>query len=335
MRKTVAILLLMVGCCLTSCYHRHPDTSDAYVQTGSNVLMDEHVLDSLSFYSTHHYTNNYNFIVTSDSLCLLRQQPEEYLSGMPTDSFCVYEDDPLVVADIRIMPIDEIDSVWVEVARDQQTFGWVRERDLLRNVSPDDPISEFITFFSDAHLIIFLVVIGLFGTTYWLRVLFRQRVPLVHWRDIDSFYPSLLALTVATSATFYASIQLFVPEMWRHFYYHPTLNPFSVPPLISIFLISVWAILIISVAAIDDICRRLPTGEALLYLSGLLAVCAFNYILFSLSTLYYAGYPLLLLYASYVFWNHFHHYYTPYQCGNCGSPLRSRGICPHCGTLNE
>ena len=43
------------------------------------------------------------------------------------------------MADIRIMSVDSIDSVWVQVARDQQTFGWIHESKLLPNVVPDDP----------------------------------------------------------------------------------------------------------------------------------------------------------------------------------------------------
>ena len=118
----------------------------------------------------------------------------------------------------------------------------------------------------------------------------------MHLRDIPSFYPTLLALLVASSATFYASIQLFAADTWQHFYYHPTLNPFSTPPLLSVFLSSVWAILIVALATVDDVRHRLPFGDAVLYLFGLCGVCAVNYILFSLSTLYYVGYPLLAAY---------------------------------------
>ena len=328
-------ILLVLLVTFTSCYHKRPDTPDAYVQRGTFPYMSERQLDSLSFQSIHHYTNNYNFVVTADSLCLLYQQPEELLSGMPTDSFYVYRNNPLVVADIRILPTDSIDSVWVQVARDQLTFGWVREGELLEKVSPDDPISQFITFFSDIHLILFLVVIILIGVSYWIRVLLKKKAPLVHFRDIDSFYPTLLALIVAAAATFYASIQMFAPEMWRHFYYHPTLNPFSVPAILSVFLLSVWAMLLVGIAAVDDIRCQLPTGEALLYISGLTAVCAFNYILFSLSTLYYVGYVLLIIYVIYAVWHYFAYHRARFECGNCGARLHVKGRCPYCGSFNE
>ena len=144
----VAAILL-----LTSCYHRKQTTHDAMVTYNAKQL------DSLSFQTKHHYTNNYNFIVKADSLALIRQQPEEVSALLPTDTIYVCKHDHLVVADIRIMPTDSIDSVWVQVARDQSTFGWQRESYLLPKVVPDDPISQFISTFSDIHLLIFLIVI--------------------------------------------------------------------------------------------------------------------------------------------------------------------------------
>jgi hypothetical protein len=129
-----------------------------------------------------------------------------------------------------------------------------------------------------------------------MRKLLKQNAKIVHFNDIDSFYPMLLALIVAASATFYASIQMFAPEAWRAFYFRPSLNPFSQPLLLSIFLASVWAMLIVGIAALDDTVHRLRFNDAVLYLCGLAAVCAFNYILFSISTLYYIGYILLIVY---------------------------------------
>lgn len=315
------------GMLLTACYHEHSPKSKA----STAELAD----DSLTFAKTHHYTNNYNFVVKADSLVLFSQQPEEINSGLATDSIVVPKHTHLVVADIRIMPNDKTDSVWIQLAKDQYTFGWTQESRLLPAVVPDDPISQFISTFSDTHLLIFLVVICIIAAAYLIRTLLRRNAHLVHINDIDSFYPALLALTVATAATFYASIQLFAPDTWRHFYYHPTLNPFSVPPLLSIFLCSVWAILILAVAVVDVVHNRLPRGEAVLYLFGLIGVCAINYIVFSITTLYYVGYTLLAIY----FFFAIHHYYRSHRptllCGRCGRRIPSRGICPHCGAVNN
>lgn len=326
------IVLLLSALCLlltlSSCYHqKQSNTHDAFEY-------NERQLDSISFSSSHHYTKNYNFVVKTDSITLVQQQPEEVASNLPIDTLKVYKHDHLVVADIRMLPTDDIDSVWVQVARDQSTIGWIHETDLLPNVVPDDPISQFISIFSDTHLLIFLIVISFIAAGYLARTFTRRKARIVHFNDIDSVYPTLLAVVVAASATFYASIQTFAPEVWRHFYYHPTLNPFSVPTLLSIFLISVWSIIIIAFAAVDDALHLLCKADALLYLCGLGAVCAVNYIVFSISTLYYIGYILLALYIYYAFDRYYNCSMSKYVCGNCGAKLVHKGRCPHCGALN-
>ena len=319
----LSVLLL-----LSSCYNRGQLSPDAWDLT-------EQQLDSISFYTTHHYTENYNFLVRADSMPIIQQVPAEAISDMPLDTLMVYRDEHLVVADITTVPADSIDSVWVKVARDQLTFGWIHERDLLTAVSPDDPISEFIDFFSDAHLLIFLVFVVMVVSVYVYRKQRQRQAKLVHFNDIDSFYPSLLSLLVATSATLYSSIQLFEPEKWRHFYFHPTLNPFAVPTDLGLFLVSVWAIVIVAVAVLDDVSRQLPFGEAILYLLGLGATCAVAYIIFSVFTLYYIGYPLLVAYFVFAFWCYFRRPRPRFICGRCGGLLYHKGTCPHCGALNE
>jgi hypothetical protein len=266
---------------------------------------------------------------------IILQLPAEALNEMPVDTMMVYRNDHLVVADIKMVPADTIDSVWVKVARDQLTFGWIHERDMLLAVSPDDPISEFIDFFSDAHLLIFLAFVVLVVAVYVHRKLLSRQAKLVHFNDIASFYPTLLCLLVASSATLYSSIQLFDPEKWRHFYYHPTLNPFAVPFSLGLFLVSVWVLLIVGIAVLDEVRRQLPLVEAVLYLLGLGATCAVAYIVFSVTTLYYVGYPLLVAYIVFALWRYFRHPRPRYQCGRCGGLLYDKGTCPHCGALNE
>jgi hypothetical protein len=327
--KFKVLALCLLTAMLTSCYHRHVPTTPAAVELTKSQL------DSISFSTTHHYTENFNFVVRSDSLVLLQQQPEEAVNQLPTDSLVVLRHDRLVVADIRILPTDSIDSVWVQVARDQLTFGWVHETELLNNVDPDDPISQFISTFSDRHMLIFLVVICVMAVAYVLRLIYRRNAKIVHFNDINSFYPTLLALLVATSATLYATIQTFAPDMWRHFYFHPTLNPFVVPPLLSIFLVSVWAIIIVGIATVDVVRHHLPLGEMTLYLCGLGAICAVDYIVFSVFTLYYIGYVLLVFYFYFALKTYFNHSHNYYICGNCGGQLHDKGVCPHCGAMNR
>ena len=312
---------------LQGCYRQESPTPDGWSPTEEQV-------DSVSFYTTHHYSQNYNFVVTADSLQLVVQQPSEVVSGMLVDTIAVEGGDRLVVADIVTLLADTVDSVWVQVARDQLTMGWVRERDMLERVSPDNFISRFIDFFSDTHLLIMLAIVVLCIALFVVSRLYRANAKIVHFRDIDSFYPTLLALLVAASAVFYSTIQLLNPESWRHFYYHPTLNPFSVPLHLGLFLFSVWAIFIVGIAAFDDILRRLTPAQAVPYFLGLAAVCSVDYVVLSVTTLYYVGYPLFCAYAVFALQRYFRYSRARYICGRCGRHLRQKGRCPHCGAEN-
>ena len=89
-----------------------------------------------------------------------------------------------------------------------------------------------------------------------------------------------------------------------------------------------------AIAVISDVSRRLTAGEAILYFFGLAAICSVDYVIFSVSTLYYVGYPLLLAYIVFALWRYFRYNRTRYVCGNCGHHLRDKGVCPHCGVEN-
>ena len=286
------VLLLGILLMLSSCYHRH----NSHQQHAAMVEYSDRQLDSISFSTTHHYTNKFNFLVFKDSLELMRQQPEEYISGLPVDTFAVKKNHLLVVTDIRMVPQDSIDSVWVQLATENNDFGWIQESKLLPRVVPDDPISEFIMTFSNVHLLIFRVVIVVITMAYLVRKVFHSNGKIVHFNDIDSPYPVTLVLLVSISAAFYGWIQSFEPEVWRHFYFHPSLNPFAVPHLLGVFLALVWAVLIVALACVDEVYHRLTFGEGLLYLGGLAGVCALDYIIFSVLSLYYIGYVLLIAY---------------------------------------
>ena len=353
------ILLLLFSFSFTGCYHkktpssfRLPDSiQEAQIsrrlEAGDDSVLKQKdkdqiewsgtrsKVDSLAFRVKHHYSQGFNFVVIPDSLMLLRQQPEEAVNDMKTDSFAVKKGKEVVVADIRILPNDKQDSVWVQIATEDYAFGWIHESQLLKQVVPADPISQFISTFSNIHLLIFLIVISIMGVGYLARKILKKNAHIVHLNDISSFYPTLLAVIVALSAAFYASIQLFAPETWREFYFHPSLNPFSQPLLLNIFLVLVWAMLIICIATIDDVRRLLKSGDTLLYLSGLGAVCAVNYIVFSVLTLYYIGYPLLIVYIYYAFRIYLRKTRETYYCGNCGVRLHRKGRCPQCGAVNE
>ena len=318
---------------MASCYRDRPTSSgqDIPSSADSTALYTDTVLTD----SLRHYGVGYNFIVHNDSLLLIAQQPEEHVSQLVTDTFSISHDKRLAVMDIRIVPQDSIDSVWVQLISEDGTSGWIHESSLLPNVVPTDPISQFIMFFSDIHTLVALIIVALLAIVYVMRLAQKRNAPIVHFRDIPSFYPTLLCIIVASSATFYASLQMFGADTWQHFYYHPSLNPFILPPILAIFLASVWAMLIVGVATVIDVRHHLRFEEAIIYLANLVGACGILYIIFSISTLYYIGYPLLVAYVWFAIKRYKPFHTNHYICGNCGKRIYKKGKCPHCGAINE
>ncbi len=237
-----------------------------------------------------------NLLVKTDSLQLLAGQPEEIVSQLEMDTFALARGERLAVSNQCVVPNDSIDSLWMEVADEQARFGWLRRSELMRSTVPDDPISLFINTFSNIHTKIFLAIVVMMIGLYILTEKQHRHVPVVHWRDIPTPYPALLCTMVALSATLYGTIQHFFADQWQAFYYSPTLNPFAQPPLLATFLSCVWAIIILAVATVDEVRRLLHFAPALLYLGSVAAVCAANYLVFSLTTPFYIGYILLIAY---------------------------------------
>ena len=308
MRKLLPLLLSLL---LSSCYNR---ISDAGL-----------------------YEVNDNFVVTADTLHLQAQQP---LHNMPmpmdgyADSLFILRGEELVVAQITVIPEDTIDSVWVKVAHDQMVMGWTHECELLSGVVPDDPISRFIYIFSLRHLPFFVCLIALALVLIVARGVRHARSRVFLLNDIASVYPTLLTVVLGGAAVLYAHIQRFEPDMWVSFYYHPTLNPFSLPVLLGLFVSLFWLILILSMAVADEVLAQLPLGEALLYLLTLLGMCMCLYTLFSLAAFYWAG---VVLYGVYVVvaLSRFGRHFRPRDvCGQCGCKMHSLGKCPHCGADN-
>lgn len=281
------------------------------------------------------YGLNYNFVVRADSMPLVEQHPLDVMSGIPADTVWLQYDDVLAVADVQTLPTDTVDSVWVQLAHDAHTFGWIRQSDLLPMVSPDNPISRFIDWFSDNHLLVSFAIIALLLCVFFVFRKLGRAARMVHFSDISSFYPTLLCLLMAASAVFYSTIQTVNPASWQQFYFHPSLNPFTLPLHLSLFVLSLWAVLIVGVAAVYDAWRMLSASHLLFYLLGLLAVCLFNYVVFSLSTLIYVGYALFAAYVVFALYRYFRYSRAAYQCGRCGAPMRTLGKCPHCGALNK
>ena len=278
-----------------------------------------------------------NFELSVDSLSLQSNQP---LHNHPIDTLCeqlsVYFGERLVVAETLVIPEDSVDSVWVKLARDQFTMGWTHQHDFLESVVPDDPISQFIHLFSIRHLVFFAILfaISLFALLY--QVFSRKKPHVFFLRDILSPYPTILLITLAVSALLYAGIQHYVPETWVLYYYHPTLNPFDLPLILSLFLCSVWILLVLAVATIEEVYRLLPIGEAMLYLLSLLGCCILCYLLFTFAAISPgASYILFALFAIVLIIHYYRNSRAQYLCGSCGERLQELGKCPHCGAENR
>ena len=288
---------------------------------------------------------NYNFVVSRDSLLLIRQQPEELLSEMPIDTFFLHQGDRIVVAEVRMLPADDIDSVWVQVARDQDTFGWTRESALLQKVVPDDPISFFIATFSNHHLQLILILLSIVILAVWIVSTFFAQ----HSTHNSSFfilhsslsvlnslgpYPLLLVLTVSLTSVYFASLKMFAPDMWEQFYFNPTLNPFSLPLPLGIFLALFWTTMVVGLATADDLRHRLSVSALLKTLLLLLVTCILACALFVVLTPCFLGYPLFLILLT-AATSQYHRHRPRYVCGNCGAELRQKGKCPKCGADNH
>ena len=283
------------------------------------------------------YEVNDNFVVTADTMHLQMQQPMHNMpmaSSVFPDSIFMLRGEELVIAQTAVIPEDSVDSVWVKVARDQQLMGWIHEQDLLSSVVPNDPISRFIYLFSLRHLPFFVCLIVLALALLLVRHVRHAHSRVFLLNDIASVYPTLFMVVLGGAAVLYAHIQRFEPDMWVRFYFHPTLNPFSLPPVLGVFVVLVWSMIITGIATVEDVIRRLPIDSALLYLLGLAAVSAVDYVVFSVLTLYYVGYVLWVAYLCFAF-HRLSRSLHRYVCGNCGSRLRTLGKCPHCGTVNQ
>lgn len=276
--------------------------------------------------NTRAYALNSNFQVEADTL---------WLHMLPfMDTVALVQGDEVVVAEFDVHPQDSVDSVWVKVARDQETIGWIQERRLLENIVPVDPISRFIHLFSNAHTLPFFLVLAVFFLWFVYRAVRCKQIKLIWLNDIDSVFPLLLSLLMAIAATTYNSIQHFVPETWERYYYEPTLNPFDVPFILGFFIVCVWLIVLVGVAVLDDLFHQTKAEVAFFYLVGLVSCCIFIYVFFTYLNIYIAYVCLTAYGAGCIRWFCKSDRY-PYVCGACGAKMRAKGICPHCGALNE
>ena len=126
---------------------------------------------------------------------------------------------------------------------------------------------------------------------YLYRAVRKKRLQLIWFNDIDSIFPNILTLLMATAATLYSSIQHFVPDIWERFYYNPSLNPLDLPFILSLFMFNVWGIVLVGLATLDDLFHQVRVEAAFLLFIGI-------DVLLHLSILIFYVYRLLLHWIS-------------------------------------
>lgn len=255
--------------------------------------------DSILFSHYHHYNVGYNFMFDSDSV-ELRGTPGNVPIVNEHSFFhsTIHKGQDFVVTEISRNPSDSTaDSVWVRVGSDDIMPGWITEETLLQNSTPLDPISRFIHFFSDTHVFAFIAMALLVAIILIYRVVKRRETHIIHFNDVPSIYPTLFALSIATSAMLYGAIQHLQPETWEEFYFHPTLNPIGQSFVISLFLSSTWLTIILLLSVVFDLSEKLPLGEHINYILLLVVWAGVLYIVITLSTKIYIGYGVWFAYC--------------------------------------
>jgi len=229
-----------------------------------------------------------------------------------------------------------LDTVFVKIANTQEFQGWITSRELMRNYVPVDSISQIIYFLNEGDLLLYLGIIVSAFIVIFTMLGIKKRLPFILFNDIDNIYPLLLCLIVSGSAVLYQSVQIFTPQDWLHYYFVPSLSPFSQPLLIGGFLLSWWMILIAALAAVDVASKQLPTsGSTLAYVFGLLCFCIFCYIFFLITVPFRIGFVLYAAFVCYFLYRVIKEIIFRFRCGNCGQKMKKRGECPRCGVMNK
>ena len=255
-------------------------------------------VDSLEFRLTHHYSENFNFLVKADSLTLVPREGD-----LISDTCYVRKGDEIAVAAIKTVPGDSIDSIWVKVASNQYTMGWIREKELLKGATPNDLISEMLDALSTSRAIWMSAILAVGLTAFLIgrkknikrKDFLQQEVEhlLDFLSEMPSIYPALFLLWTGLMASLYASVQNFVPEFWQEYYFHPTLNPLVLPPLMAALVVVLWLDIITFIAVIDEIYHHFYFQPGITYLAKLIGVAMLVYLIISWTTLIYVGYLLL------------------------------------------
>lgn len=300
-------------------------------ESGDSIAAVQTLPDSLRYIVERHYTTGINLEVTADSVKIV-------FLPLKDRTATLRRGDRVVVAEIRTdtTATAQDSAVWVKLAHTQEVQGWVLEKDFKSDFVPVDSISQAIHTFSSKSVAYTLIILTAFLAAWLVRLYRRQPFKAVLVNDINSSYPLFLCLMVSACATLYESMQRFAPDTWEIFYYNPTFSPLQVPPVMGAFIVCFWVIVVAFLASCSEAFDQLTAFGALFYVLGLSLACFACYFFFILTVRIYVGYVLLTAFAVFFVWRtarSIRQY--PYVCGNCGHRLHRKGVCPHCGAVNE
>ncbi|MBQ9177147.1 MAG: U32 family peptidase [Bacteroidaceae bacterium] len=282
--------LLLIVPLLCSCSRPAVNALPADVQSADTLLLlTQAQADSLNFRLSHHYTNNFNFVVKTDSLPLLTSEPilsSQNAEQKPEDAYTyVVRGDIVAVANI----IMNGDTAMIKVARDQITMGWIPEPQLLAGTTPNDTISILIDRLA-RYRFLWMTVMALFSLLCLrMRAKGQGRIS----KSFDTFYPSLLIMLVSVMACLYASIQMWAPEFWQEYYFHPTFNPLNLPPALAALVSLVWLIVVVMLALMLEVYKHLDFMDGLRLMMQTLGLSMLAYLLVAFTTRIYIGYIIL------------------------------------------
>lgn len=291
--------LFLIVCAFTFCTIYAQDIAVADSDSIHILDLTPQQKDSLVFRLKHHYSENFNFMVKADSLMLIPREGD-----LIQDTCKVYRDELIAVAEIKYIPNDSIDSIWVKVAHDQLTMGWVPEHELLQGAIPNDQISSLLYAMTNSR-VFWMSALILFGLcAYFFHQGESRQLYLLKFEEMDSIYPFLFLALVGIMASVYASIQNFTPEYWQEYYYHPVLSPVGLPLIMAILVTLVWMVIIVFIAVVDEVYHHFYFVPGMAYIFELLGLAMFVYLVISWSTLLYIGYVLLAFFLCFIGWTY-------------------------------
>lgn len=279
----LSILFIIIAFCNSNAQNPFVSDSDSVALIDLTPTQK----DSLLFRLKHHYSENFNFLVKSDSIMLVPREGD-----IIQDTCWVYKDELIAVAEIKMLQ-DSIDNVWVKVAHDQYTMGWIPEKDLLESAIPHDQISAMIYILTNSRAF-WMTALILFGIlAYYLHRGESRQLYILNFKEMRSVYPFVFVALVAIMASVYSSVQCFVPEYWQEYYYHPVLSPIGLPLIMAVLLSLAWLVVIIFIAVVDEVYHHFYFVAGITYIFELLGIAMFSYLVISWTTSIYIGYTIL------------------------------------------